>query len=345
MNPHFPAWRIWKRSQRAMLSTRGFSSPRVLGIIAPMSSIKMGMGNRRDFIRKSAVGAAGLLGLGLSGTLDAVPPITRPGSPRLMISLAAYSFRDQFAGHGPGPAMDMTRFIQYCAQLGIPGAELTSYYFADTRREAFLEVRRQAFLHGVSISGTAVGNSFTEEAGEKRDREIASVKQWIDRASWMGAPHIRVFAGNRGSLTEEQARTNCIQALEECADYAGKHGIFLGIENHGGIVSKPEQLISIIRDVRSPWVGINLDTGNFHTEDPYRAVAMCAPWAVNVQLKVEVRPSGKPVEKTDMSRIVKILRDVNYQGWVVLEHEKAENPWETIPGYLEHLSDVINHLG
>lgn len=271
-----------------------------------------------------------------------VPPVTRQGGPRLKVSLAAYSLRDQLAGKGAGPSIDMFGFIRYCGSLGIPGAELTSYYFNGDDKAYFLEIKRQAFLHGVTISGTAVGNSFTEDPGENRDRQIASVKDWIRKAAWMGAPHIRVFAGNRNGLTQEKARKNCIEALEECGETAAEHGIFLGIENHGGIVAQPEELVAIVKEVKNPWIGINLDTGNFHTENPYHSIAMCAPWAVNVQLKVEVRPAGKGLEPTSIPRIVKILRDVNYQGWVVLEHEKNENPWDAIPGHLEALQDTIN---
>lgn len=295
--------------------------------------------NRRRFIRD---GITGMLGVGiLAGDALAVPPVLRPGRPSLKVALAAYSLRDQFAGTGPGRKIDMVEFIHYCAAMGISGAELTSYYFSESGQEYFIDLKRQAFLHGITISGTAVGNSFTDAPGEKRDRELASVKTWIQRAAWLGAPHIRVFAGDRNNLSQSQAKSLCIEALEECGEVAGKYGIFLGIENHGGIVSEPEELVDIVKSVKNPWIGINLDTGNFHTADPYQSIALCAPWAVNVQYKVEIRPAGQKTQPTDAQRVVKILRDVNYQGWVVLEHEKAENPWQTIPGHIERLKDAI----
>lgn len=298
--------------------------------------------SRRRLIRDIGLCSLGILSAGGLSNALAVPPIVRPGQPRLKLSLAAYSLRNQLSGNGPGRSIDMFDFIRYCAELGIPGAELTSYYFKGTNRKYFTDIKKHAFLHGVTISGTAVGNSFTENPGQKRDEQIASVKDWIKKASWMSAPHIRVFAGNQNGLSMAQAKKNCIEALEECGELAGRHGIFLGIENHGGIVARPEDLVDIVKSVKSPWVGINLDTGNFHTENPYKALAMCAPWAVNVQLKVEIRPSGKPMQATNMGRIVKILNDVNYQGWVVLEHEKAENPWTTIPDYLSDLKHAIH---
>ena len=308
-----------------------------------MSNDRFMIKTRRHFLSKMGACSLGFASMPfLLGSLKSAEPIVRPGSPRLKPSLAAYSFRDQFSGKGAGPKISMVDFIRYCAQLGLSGAELTSYYFEDDTKEYFLNLKKHAFLHGITISGTAVGNSFTEAPGAKRTQQIKSVKEWIKRAAWLGAPHIRVFAGNLNGQSMSEAKKNCIEALEECGELAAQHGIFLGIENHGGIVAKPEDLVDIVKTVKNPWIGINLDTGNFHTEDPYKAIAMCAPWAVNVQLKVEIRPQGKDMEKTDMHRIVKILRDTNYQGWVVLEHEKAENPWKAVPGYFDQLNEAIS---
>lgn len=302
---------------------------------------------RREFLGWTALLAAG----GCAWRAGAVEPFPRKGAPRLRLSLAAYSFR-QFFRDQPRPSgrpadtarlLDVPEFIDLCADHGCEGTELTSYYFPAGVTDAYLlGLRRHAFLRGISISGTAVGNTFTHPPGERRDREIASVKQWIERARVLGAPHIRVFAGNAEGQSLAEAKRHCISALEECAEAAGKAGVFLGVENHGGIVAEPADLLDIVRTVRSPWVGINLDTGNFHTEDPYADLARCAPYAVNVQVKVEMRRRGGAVEPADYGRIGKLLRDATYQGWVVLEYEAAEDPYQAVP---RHLSALRSHLG
>ena len=168
------------------------------------------------------------------------------------------------------------------------------------------------------------------------------VKQWIDHAALLGAPHIRVFAGNapRG-MSKEDAKKLCLAALEECAEAAGKRGIFLGIENHGGIVAEPEDLLDILRTVRSPWVGINLDSGNFHTDDPYRDFERCAPYAVNVQMKTEIQRRGQKKEEADLPRLVKILQTANYQGYVAVEYEADEDPWKAVPRLLTKLKGLL----
>ncbi|HTG44137.1 MAG TPA: sugar phosphate isomerase/epimerase family protein, partial [Verrucomicrobiae bacterium] len=287
---------------------------------------------------------------GFSSNLSAIEPFQRSGPARLRLSLAAYSFRQYFKDSDhtrekavPSEKMiDMFQFIDYCAEQGCQGAEVTSYYFPkNVSTEFLLKLKRHAFLKGVELSGTSVGNTFTHPAGEKRDKQIKLVRQWIDYAAIMGAPHIRVFAGTAEGQSPEAARKNCLEALTECAGYAAEKGIFLGIENHGGIVAEPETLLSIIHEVKSPWVGINLDTANFHTADPYKDLAACAPYAVNVQVKTEISPRGEKKKPADLKRLLSILREANYQGYVALEYEADEDPYSAVPRALTELKQIL----
>lgn len=304
----------------------------------PFSSL-----SRRRFLAAGAAAVAAPLA-------GAVEPFARPGSSRLGLGLAAYSFRNYFtdsdhprdAETPPGRRMDLFQFLDFCAAHGCEGAELTSYYFPKDCDAAFLRrVKRHAFLSGVAVSGTAVGNTFTHPPGEKRDREVAHVKQWIDRAAIFGAPHIRVFAGTAQGQSPEAAKQNCIAALEECCVHAGERGIFLGLENHGGIVAGPDALIEIVRAVDSPWLGINLDSGNFHTADPYADLARCAPYAVNVQFKAELRRAGGQPEACDPARLVALLRAAKYQGFLTLEYESREDPYTAVPRILGQLRGAL----
>jgi sugar phosphate isomerase/epimerase len=306
--------------------------------------------SRRDFLRSSLPAGAALAGLSLGAArLAAIEPFKRTGAPRLKLSLAAYSFRQFFKdskdarGTPAEKKIDLFQFIDFCAEHGCDGTELTSYYFPpDANDDFLLQVRRHAFLRGVAVSGTAVGNTFTLPVGEKRDQEIAGVKRWIDRAAVLGAPHIRIFAGNAsGGMSLGQAKSLAIGAIEECCEYAGKKGVILGLENHGGIVAEPADLLEIVKAVKSPWFGINLDTGNFHTADPYADLAKCAPYAVNVQIKTEIEPRGQKKGLADLTRLVQILRDSNYQGYVALEYEAAEDPWKAVPETLAKLSALM----
>lgn len=309
--------------------------------------------HRRDFLKTAGQTALTLAGLNLLGRSPgrAVEPPKRPGAARLRLSLAAYSFRQFFTANTRKAAkpkdnarqITLEDFVDYCADQGCDGTELTSYYFpAGFGADYLLKLRRHAFLRGVEISGSAVGNNFALPKGPERDAQIAMVKQWVDHCALLGAPHIRVFAGPTGKLELAEAKKLCIEALEESGDYAGRRGIFLGVENHHGIVTEPEDLLDIIRAVKCPWVGINLDTGNFQTDDPYADLAKCAPYAVNVQFKSQILRRGqKQKETADLARVVKLLRDANYQGYFALEYEAPEDPWVAVPELLKQMKAVL----
>ena len=282
-----------------------------------------------------------------TGVTFATEPFNRQGNPNLRLSLAAYSFRSFFKFQKnnmrevKAKPMDMFKFIDFCADHGCDGTELTSYFFRhNVTRDYLIALRRHAFLRGVEISGTAVGNNFSLPKGDARDAQIAYVKKWIDHAAVLGAPHIRVFAGRETKDVERaEADKWAIAGLRECCDYAGKRGIFLGIENHDSI-GDSKTLINFLKAVDHPWFGVNLDSGNFRTANPYEDFAASAPYAVNVQLKVELKVAGKK-EEADLKRMADILRKANYQGYVVLEYEAAEDPYVAIPPLLRKLRGIL----
>lgn len=268
----------------------------------------------------------------------------RTGPPRFQVGLAAYSLRKYFAfsrgkSQTPdrdGKPLDMYRFIDYCVSQDLDAAELTSYFFDPAiTDEQFLDLKRYAFVRGIDISGTAIGNNFTIGAGAKLDAEIEKAKQWIDRAGLLGAPHIRLFAGTGKQLQQDPQRMKeACDAIRVCADYASRRGVFIGIENHGNLTS--DQMLEIMNRVESPWVDINLDTGNFWSEDPYRDLEKCAPFAVNVQVKVNMKKTGGEHYPADLQRVAAILKEASYQGYVILEYEDA-NPYQNIPSKLREL--------
>jgi len=305
------------------------------------------MNSRRSFLH---LGLAGVGALAAAPASLANAPFKRQANPRLLLGLAAYGFRDYLkdASHPrdkqvpEAERIDLFQFIDFCAGHGCAGAELTSYYFPPNPTQEFLlRLKRHAFLAGVDISGTAVGNTFTHPKGPKRDAELALVKTWVDHAAILGAPHIRVFAGDAAGQPHAVAKANCVETLKIALDYAGEKGVFLGIENHGGIVAEPGELLDIIGQIEHPWLGVNLDSGNFHTADPYADFARCAPHAVNVQIKTEIAPKGQRKGPADLAKLVRILREANYQGYVTLEYEAAESPFTAVPRVLKELSALL----
>jgi sugar phosphate isomerase/epimerase len=277
-----------------------------------------------------------------SAASRAVDPPKRSGKPVIRAGIAAYSYRSQLTG-APKPAMTMHDFVRLAAVQGWDGVELTSYYIPVPVTDEYLaDLKRTCFLHGLHISASSVGNVFTHPKGEARDREIEKVKTWLGHAQALGAPVLRVFAGNvQAGQTPEEAERNCIECLEACADQAARTGVMLGLENHGGIVAEASGVLRILRAVRSDWCGANLDTGNFRTDDPYADIAACAPYAVTTHLKTEVQPRGGAKQPADVKRIVRILADAGYRGYLTLEYEGAEPVAEAAPRALAAIREAV----
>jgi len=293
---------------------------------------------RREAIRWTAASALAALPAGAAG----VDPIRRVGPPRMKLGLAAYSFRDHLTGKTE-PRMTLEDFVDRASELGVDAVEPTEYYFPKpVTSEYVARLKRRCFLQGLDISGSPMGNVFTHPPGPARDAQIAAVKAWVDRCAELGAPCIRVFAGNQQpGQTFEQAQRYAIECMEVACEYAGARGIMLALENHGGIVAEPDGLLAIVKAVKSPWCGVNLDTGNFRTDDPYADLARCAPYAVMVQVKTEIQPRGQPKVEADLAKEIAILRAAGYRGYVVLEYEAAEPALTAVPRHLERLRALL----
>jgi sugar phosphate isomerase/epimerase len=297
---------------------------------------------RRQFLHSSLLAGTGLA-LGAASVI-AIEPIRRTGPAHLRLSIAAYSFRQALdLKRKPKPAMTLDDFIDRAAAMNVDAVELTAYYFPKTTTDYLAHLKGRCTRLGLDVSGTAVGNDFCVADADKLRAQIASVKQWIELSARLGAKTMRIFAGRVAKDDkEDKARARCVAAIQEACDHAAKHGIYLALENHGGITSTAEQVLALVKAVQHDWFGVNLDTGNFHTDDPYGDLAKIAPYAVTVQLKTEIHRRGqKKKEDADLKRLIEILRAARYRGYVALEYEAAEPAETAVPRHLEALRKLM----
>lgn len=305
--------------------------------------------NRRSFLQTAALGAAVAGTAAWSAPSLAAEPIVRTGKPFFKLSLAAYSFNKQLVRYLPKPSikgesLTLSAFIDFAAAQNVDAVELTSYYVPQpVTSEELNRLKEQTYRLGLDISGTAIGNDFCLPPGEARDAQLKLCRDWIDHAADMGAPVIRIFAGRVPSgEKEEVAVARCIEGINESLKHAAKRGVVLALENHHGITSTPEQLLKLVQQVEpSPWFGINFDSGNFHTADPYGDLEKIAPYAVNAQLKLSMKSPTGEKSKADLARIVSILKGANYRGYIVLEYEEPEDPFVEVPKALLKLRELI----
>ncbi len=207
-------------------------------------------------------------------------------------AICAYSFRKEFVAK----TLTYEDLVRKCVDWGVDGLDLTVYWFPSSGPEFTLPLRRLAYKSGVELYSISVRSELTRAEAAQRDAEVASLEKWVDVANSLGASHIRVFGGNvPKGFAEEQAVPWVVECLKRASDKAAKAGVILGLENHGGITTRAERIIEIVRKVDSPWVQVNMDTGNFRSE-VFQQIEAVLPYAANVQVKVEmVGDDGKRV--------------------------------------------------
>lgn len=275
----------------------------------------------------------------LPSVAQAIEPIKRNDLKHLKLGLAAYSFRQWL--DLKVKKWSLHDFIDFAGTQPLDAVELTQYYFAEKTPEYCASLKGHATRLGLDVSGTAVRNDFCVPK-DKLDAQIASVKEWTEITARLGGKTMRIFAGTvaKGD-SEEEALKRVVPSIQECCDHAAKYGVFMCLENHGGITLTPEQLLKIVKAVQHDWFAVNLDTGNFHGEDPYAELAQLAPYAMNVQVKTEISRAKQKKEPADLKKEIDMLKAVKYRGYVTLEYEAGEDALVAVPRHLAEMKKLI----
>ncbi len=284
----------------------------------------------------------------MTSRLAAIEPFRRAAPHFTGLSMTSYSFKPHMKWWWGKPGkgdMDMLGFLDYCAKLGLDGAELTSYFFETPVERAFInQVKRRAHLLGLDITGGAMSNDFTHPPkSDETRRQMEYFKQWVDHFADMGATVVRIFAGKKppNNTSDEQILKHIVANLEPALAYAEKRGVILGMENHD-FVKNIDYLLHVVKQVDSDWFGVIWDSANLApTPDPYAQLARIAPYAVTAQVKVMTRVNGEDVP-ADFDRLVRVLRKANYRGYLVFEYEEKEDPLKAIPRFLPKLRKAMS---
>ncbi len=269
-------------------------------------------------------------------------PIARTGGSYVKTSLNAYSFNTLLmeGKKNEGKGMSLFNLLDFCAENNFDAIDITGYFFPgypDVPSDEYInDVKRRAFQLGLDISGTGVKNDFATPDAAKRAADVKMVKEWIDVAAKLGAPVIRVFAGEIPKGYEnrrDEVAAYMAESLKECAEYGKLRGVLVGVQNHGDFLQTAEQCIDMVKRVNSEWFGLIVDSGKFLTEDPYVDLEKTMPYAVNFQLKESPIGAGSPV-KTDLKRLMKIIHNSGYRGYLpieTLENKSKVRPVPDIP--------------
>ncbi len=287
--------------------------------------------NRRELLRTAPA-------LGLASF---APAQMRALRGRLRPALCAYSYREELAKK----QLSYEDLVRIAVENGVDGLDTTVYWMPQPipGDDFLFSFKRTAYKNAIEIYSIAIRTDMCRATPEEQQQEFGKVKQWVDVAEKLGAVHIRVFGGAvpKGA-NEDQAAAWASEVLKRSVDYASSKGIILGLENHGGITDQADTIVKIVKSVDSPWVGINLDTGNFRSAT-FEQIAKCIPYAVNVQVKVDMILENGQRGPGDWDRVARMLVDGGYKGYLSLEYED-KNAMESVPPLLRKLGGVCRSV-
>ena len=293
---------------------------------------------RRNFI-KSLMLTPTLTTIGTNRILNIYE---KPQKGYLKTSLNAYSFNDPLIAK----TMTLDDLLDYCAEHNFDGVDLTGYYFPNYPQvptdEYIYHIKRKAHLVGVSISGTGVRNDFSNADANKRKEDVQLIKNWIEVASKLGAPVIRIFAGvmNPKEYSWDNIAAWMVKDIKECVEYGQKHGVIVAIQNHNDFIKTADEAIKIIEMVNMEWFGLILDTGSYRKGDPYQQIAQTITYAVNWQVKENIFVNGIE-EKTDLKKLFKIIKNSGYRGYVPIETLGKGDPKVKVAKLLKEVREAM----
>ena len=282
--------------------------------------------NRRDFLKRA--GLATGLGLLAGCTSSRSAMVASGNEPLFKISLAEWSLhRTLFGGQ-----MDHLGFAQTAKQqYGIDGVEYVNQFFKDKAKDqAYLrEMAKRAADNGVKsliIMVDGEGN-LGDPDEQKRIQAVENHYKWVDAAKFLGCHSIRVNAASRGR-SEEQLEL-AADGLRRLTEYGAQQDMNVIVENHGGLSSNGQWLAAVMKKVDHPRCGTLPDFGNFRVSrdeeyDRYKGVEELMPYAKAVSAKSNVFDENGNEANTDYFRMMKIVLDHGYRGYVGIEYEGNE---------------------
>ncbi len=286
----------------------------------------------------------------LPGALNAQRPATR-----IRLAVSTYSY-----WHFRGERVPVEKVIEDAARLGFDGVEILHRQMSSEEPAYLNKLKQLAFRNSVDLVMLSIHQDFVHPDAAERRKHVDHTIRCIHLARQLGIPAIRLNSGRWKTIRsfdelmkvkgdepplpghkEEDAMRWCVDSIKECLPEAEKAGVLLALENHWGLTTKTETLLQIYKAVQSPWLGINLDTGNF-PGDPYPEIEKLAPHAHIVQAKTYHGGGVWYSLDLDYKRIAGILRKAGFQGYISLEMEGNEPAATAVPKSLALLREAFS---
>jgi len=319
--------------------------------------------NRRKFAKTLGLGTCALLlnGLGScknTSTTSNTSANINSDEMFFKISLAEWSLNREIFG-GKLDHLDFAKVAK--ESFGLDGIEYVNQFFADKAENmAYLkDMRMRASDHGVESLLIMIDREggLGDLDTAARTTAVENHYKWVDAAKFLGCHSIRVNAFGEGSA--EDVKAAAIDGLGSLSTFAAKSDINVIVENHGSYSSDGSWLSDVMSQVNMANCGTLPDFGNFciardggqpwegkciKEYDRYLGVQEMMPYAKAVSAKTHNFTSNGDEKDTDYLKMMKIVKDAGFKGWVGIEFEGEGEAYDGIQKTIDLLRKVGKEL-
>ncbi len=290
---------------------------------------------RRDLIKKSISATAGI------GFFSAFPGFSSCGAGQedmfFKISLAEWSLNKPLFS---GELKNLDFPAKAKNDFGIDAVEYVNQFFKDKAEDTAYLTELKTRCSDLGVTNVLImidgEGSLGDQDANKRNQAIENHYKWVDAAKFLGCHSIRVNAAGNG--TYEEVQKAAIDSLGTLSEYGEKAGIGIIVENHGGFSSNGDWLSTVMKEVDNPYCGTLPDFGNFCIKakyenrqrvcleefDKYKGTELLMPYAKGVSAKSNVFDAEGNERNIDYYKIMKIVKDAGFNGYVGIEYEGSE---------------------
>jgi sugar phosphate isomerase/epimerase len=283
--------------------------------------------DRREFVVTTSMTCAGVYLAPLACGGD-------PSDPVFRISLAQWSLHRALRAGEIDP-LDFPRVAR--KDYRIDAVEYVNQFYVDHGEDAPYLKKLRSVADGEGVRSLLIMCDGEGALGDPhpplRIQAVENHRKWLDAAQLLGCHSIRVNAKSDPDLDPLEQQLLVADGLRTLCEVADDYAIEVLVENHGGPSSDGMWLAGLIEKVGHPRAGTLPDFGNFliesDSEDPaggrwydrYRGVGELMPYAKAVSAKSYDFDDRGEDTATDYARMMAIVLDAGYRGWVGIEYE------------------------
>jgi sugar phosphate isomerase/epimerase len=243
------------------------------------------------------------------------------------------------------PAWDLQKILNFAEQHGFAAIEFRGLQgnldlpsHAAFAADHIAETKREILSHGLRVACVSSSASLHESDPEKRSKILADARRFIDLASALDVPYVRVFGDSPDSghpvTPSDDLKARVAAGLHELGEYAGPRKVTVIIESHDDFTASAS-LADVLHRADSKSVALLWDA--HHTfaesnEDPKFTVRQLGPWIRHTHLKDSVGKGGdRKYVLTGRGNVpikeqIEALRSIDYKGFYCFEWEKVWHP-------------------